>query len=62
MARPPKDKGEKVNWQTMVRLPEEQGEEFEQLAKERGAPPAVLARMIVLEWIREQKQGQEREQ
>jgi len=52
---PRKPIGEKkMDYRTLVRLPNEYGEHLERIAKERGAPPAVLARMVVMEWLRAQ--------
>jgi len=50
----------KMTYKTAVSLPDEWAEELERLAKERGAPAAVLARMAIIEWLREQKQTRER--
>lgn len=49
-----------MTYKTAVSLPDEWAEELERLAKERGAPAAVLARMAIIEWLREQKQTRER--
>ncbi len=51
----------KMTYRTAITLPDEWAEELERLAKERGAPPAVMARMALIEWLREQKQAEERE-
>ncbi len=52
--------GEKrMTYSTAVRLPDEWADELERLSKERGAPPAVMARMVLIEWLREQKAARE---
>ncbi len=45
-----------MSYRTVVRLPDEMGEHLDKLAKERGAPPAVLVRMVVMEWLHHQEQ------
>ncbi len=48
-----------MTYRTAITLPDEWAEELERLAKERGAPPAVMARMALIEWLREQKQAED---
>ncbi len=47
MARPKAD--ERFEWRTMVRLPQDRGEEVERIARAQLTPPAVLLRR----WINE---------
>ena len=52
--------GKVMTFETMVRLPESDGEEFQAVAKEKGLAPAVLARLWIMERLREERRRVER--
>lgn len=49
----PKKGGRVMTHGTMVRLPEDAGEALEHLATDLGLAPAVAARMLIIEALRE---------
>jgi len=53
---PKKRGGEVMNYKTMVRLPDQVGEDFERVASEKGLDPAVLARLWIMERLQEERE------
>lgn len=51
MPRPRKG-DDRMNYQTVVRLPDEWGQELQRIARETSVPPAVLARQWLVERLR----------
>jgi len=58
MARPPKGEN-KLEYKTLVRLPDEWAVEMTRASHETSIPPAVLARQWVIERLREMKAKRE---
>lgn len=49
-----------MTFETMLRLPESDGEELQAVAKEKGLAPAVLARLWIMERLRDERRRNER--
>lgn len=47
-----------MTFRTQVFLPDEWADVLQRLAAERGAPVGVLARMALIEWMRDQVGGE----
>ncbi len=47
----------KMTYRAQVLLPNEWAEELEKQAKENGTKPTVLARMALIQWLREHRQA-----
>ena len=45
-----------MNYKTMVRLPDQVGDDFERVASEKGLDPAVLARLWIMERLQEERE------
>jgi len=54
MPRPKKGES-RMNYQTVVRLPDEWGEELKRISDETSVPPAVLARQWLIERLRDMR-------
>ncbi len=58
---PRKREGEIMNYKTMVRLPDQAGEELQRVAGEKGLDPAVLVRLWVMERLQDERRRTERD-
>lgn len=58
MPRPKKGE-QRMNFQTVVRLPDEWGEELKLYSDQTSVPPAVLARQWLIEKLRDVKHERE---
>jgi len=47
----------KMTYRAQVLLPDEWASELERQAEENGTRPTVLARMALIQWLREHKHG-----
>lgn len=58
MPRPKKGE-QRMNFQTVVRLPDEWGDELKRYSDETSVPPAVLARQWLIEKLRDLRRDRE---